>query len=1128
MPAIYNVDSFALLKTALNSAQNGDIINFTISEIALEEELPAINKDLTFVSAGGNTTISGSNTFRLFTVNSGNVTFSNMTFARGRARGLDGANSDTTTGGAGTAGLGGALLINGGSVTLINTNFQNNSAIGGNGGRSRDLIGGNGGDAQGGAIFVNGGSLRIANSSFVDNVARAGAGGTGARGSGQSGRSQGGAIFVAAGGTVLAEGNPRFEQNSALEGNNTFGSGTYRVVDPPSVTSINRANPDPTAQSSLDFSVRFSQDVTGVDASDFVLVASPGITGAGIISVTATSASTYTVRVNTGNGNGTLRLDLRDDDSILNAGTVPLRGTGRNNGNFTGQTYTIDRTPPSVSIIRKNDVAALTAANVVAYTLRFSEPVNGVDITDFEVIADGITDAQVVSVTPGNPNPDLNTTFDVLVNTGTANGTLALKLRDNDSITTRVRAVPLGGPGLNNGEVTAPAYIIDKTPPRVAAITPIGNSPTGASTVSFTVTFDQNVSGVGSDDFAPAVTGGLAGASVTSVTAIDARTYTVTLNTGRGDGGLGLNLVDNDSIRNGLGVPLGGAGSGNGNFTGPGVAIIKSAPLVAAINRVNSNPTAAGTVNFAVAFNQDVTGVDALDFALAPVGITGASIVAVTGSGRNYNVLVNTGSGNGTLGLNVVDNDSIRNNVNAPLGGGGPGNGNFTGQTYTINKVPPRVTAINRLESSPSNAATVNFTVSFSEAVAQVDLSDFALVTQGITGASITAVTRVNDGFYSVAVNTGSGDGTIGLNLIDNDSIQNGLGLTLGGSGGGNGNFVGEVYTIDRTAPTGTILDIAPNPRRDKVDAITLRFNEAVRGLDLSDLRLFRNGSPIALSRATLTSADGITWTLSNLRKLTNERGDYALTLPAGGSGITDAAGNPLPTNLSKRWTNLVSVEVCDPGIVRRGTAGNDQLQGTEDSDLLVGLAGDDTLIGLDCRDRLEGGKGNDTLIGGAGNDILVGGAGNDILVGGSGSDLLVGGAGADRFILDDSPVADPDRLQGFNAAQGDRFQLDLDGNINSRERPRGLFGAGRVRGQSLEQAARSAYRDKNRASAGAQALRQNEAVFFNWRGSTYLAVNLGSAAFGAEQDLIVNVAGMRFQPGEATAGRFNVARYFS
>jgi len=118
----------------------------------------------------------------------------------------------------------------------------------------------------------------------------------------------------------------------------------------PVVQSIVRADVDPTAAASVDYTVTFSTPVTGVDATDFALTSTGTIVGASITGVSGAGA-VYTVTVNTGTGNGTLRLDVTDDNSI-NAGGSPLGGAGVGDGNFTtGAFYTIARGVAPVSNI---------------------------------------------------------------------------------------------------------------------------------------------------------------------------------------------------------------------------------------------------------------------------------------------------------------------------------------------------------------------------------------------------------------------------------------------------------------------------------------------------------------------------------------------------------------------------------------------------------------------------------------------------------------------------------------------------------------------------------------------------------------------------------------------------------
>ena len=96
------------------------------------------------------------------------------------------------------------------------------------------------------------------------------------------------------------------------------------------------------------------------------------------------------------------------------------------------------------------------------------------------------------------------------------------------------------------------------------------------------------------------------------------------------------------------------------------------APTVQSINRVGTTPTNAASVSWTVLFSESVTGVDASDFALVTTGtVAGATITTVSGSGNQYTVTANTGTGNGTLGLNLVDNDTILDTSANPLGGTG-------------------------------------------------------------------------------------------------------------------------------------------------------------------------------------------------------------------------------------------------------------------------------------------------------------------------------------------------------------------------------------------------------------------------------------------------------------------------
>jgi len=108
--------------------------------------------------------------------------------------------------------------------------------------------------------------------------------------------------------------------------------------------------------------------------------------------------------------------------------------------------------------------------------------------------------------------------------------------------------------------------ILDTTPPAVASITRVGANPTASNPILFKVKFSEYVTGVDVSDFQLVTTGTIAGAAITGITG-GGDTYVVSVNPGSGMGTIQLNLIDNDSIADGNGNLLGGAGAGNGTFT---------------------------------------------------------------------------------------------------------------------------------------------------------------------------------------------------------------------------------------------------------------------------------------------------------------------------------------------------------------------------------------------------------------------------------------------------------------------------------------------------------------------------------------------------------------------------------
>ena len=113
-----------------------------------------------------------------------------------------------------------------------------------------------------------------------------------------------------------------------------------------------------------------------------------------------------------------------------------------------------------------------------------------------------------------------------------------------------------------------------------------------------------------------------------------------------------------------------------------------------------------------------------------------------------------------------------------------------------LDNTVPAVLSVTRLDANPTSAPSLRFNVTFSEPVIGVDAAnDFSITQSGVAGASISSIAD-GPSSYVVTVSSGTGNGTVRLNVLDNNSIQdialNGLPAAF---------LAGETYTLDRALP---------------------------------------------------------------------------------------------------------------------------------------------------------------------------------------------------------------------------------------------------------------------------------------------------------------------------------------
>jgi FG-GAP-like repeat len=555
-----------------------------------------------------------------------------------------------------------------------------------------------------------------------------------------------------------------------------------RTVDQaPHVVSINRSSSiATTSANSVDFTVTFSEPVTGVTGSSFAVARTGGIVSTGI-SVNPVSGSVYTVTVNGIVGHGTIGLNLVDNGTIHDSSGLPLRSlsfpssfanqvtfatgslpefvvTGDVNGDGIPDALVTNAASNSVSLMLGNGDGSFQPQRTFAtgtspYSAQLAD-VNG--------------DGKLDIIVANSGNHSSNGTIGVLI--GNGDGTFGPQQTYQAGVwPVQIAIADVNGDG--NPDIVAANYKSNQ----LSVLLGIGNGTfqpqqllaTGLNPLGVTI---GDVNG----DHRPDLIVANHLSNTVSVyqgngngTFQSPQTYAtggnpdyIALGDVNRDGSPDL-IVANESSNN-VSVLL-NTGYGTFSFYAPQTFGTGKYPFSVTLANMNGDSFpdlvvdnyGDGTVSV-LAGHGDGTFADQQTF---NVGYHPTrSTVADLNSDGKPDILV-TDEGNNALGVLLAN-----------------GNGNFTGQTYTETQSDPYVVSINRSPGagSTSTANVVSFSVTFNEAVQNVTASAFSVVTTGaINTGSVSVVAHANSPLvYDVSVSGISGNGTIGLNLVDNGSIR--------------------------------------------------------------------------------------------------------------------------------------------------------------------------------------------------------------------------------------------------------------------------------------------------------------------------------------------------------------------
>ncbi|MDB5336932.1 MAG: cadherin domain protein [Planctomycetaceae bacterium] len=227
----------------------------------------------------------------------------------------------------------------------------------------------------------------------------------------------------------------------------------------------------------------------------------------------------------------------------------------------------------------------------------------------------------------------------------------------------------------------------------------------------------------------------------------------------------------------------------------------------------------------------------------------------------------------------------------------------------TNDTTPPSTTsfALNTPATSPTNATTLKFRVTFSEAVQNVDAADFAAVG---TTATISVAT-VSPSVYDVTLangNLASLNGTVGLNFAASPTITDLFSNPLPSTEPA----IDQTYMVDHTAPSTTsFVRLTPAGTPTNADTLIFQvtFSDPVTGVALADFAASGTTATIAVA-AVSTSVYNVTLSGGNLAAL---NGTVGLNFAASPT-INDLAGNALP-NTEPATDQTYAVDNATPSV---------------------------------------------------------------------------------------------------------------------------------------------------------------------------------------------------------------------
>ncbi|WP_369062260.1 Ig-like domain-containing protein [Caulobacter sp. 73W] len=541
-------------------------------------------------------------------------------------------------------------------------------------------------------------------------------------------------------------------------------------------------------QNSVQFYVNFGEAVSNVSADDFALLGTGSATIGTPTPLSGDGPGVWIVPI-TATADGTFGLELKNGtDIVTTAGTLPVAGVSMQSGDF----WTIDRTPPKVTSVTAPQNGTYRTGDELAFTVNFDEPVQyggQWPFLTFSLDSSGSAYATLDALL--STSSSLTFTYTVRSTGLDLTGVTIVEMATNGTLTDLVGNAAV----LTLNNVGSTANVLVDGRPYVKSIQRVGAEVTNATSASYTVTFDQSVTGVDAGDFVLTATGTADGV-INNVTG-SGGVYTVTVGSVSGDGTLRLDLKSSGT---GIAASSGGA-IASGFTSGQSYTLDHTAPAATSvIVPANSSYRAGSSLDFTVNFNEAVTvdttnGTPALSLTLDIGGTRQATYVSGSGTSAlvfRYTVQSGDADTNGVaLGGSIALNsgtirDTAGNAAALTLNNIGGLSGVLVDTTSPTNKAVSVVFSSDT-GSNPSDLVTKTATQTVS-----------GLLSATLAGGEHVEVSLNDGGSWATAIAAGTGWTLSGVVLTGSDTLQ----VRVVDAAGNPGEVFSRDYVLDTTAPS--------------------------------------------------------------------------------------------------------------------------------------------------------------------------------------------------------------------------------------------------------------------------------------------------------------------------------------